>query len=211
MSDMLLGVVGLAVLLGLAFGIGYVYFRFKQARFKGAWSSLTPLVSGTVHAGDTGGGSSWLTGAYRGHAVQATMIPDRNIYSGEDSGGWTYNYFEVAFTGVQGRSAWRISYAYPVLGFGASSWQLAADSPVLQQALEQTGVTPLVAALGQPPSHLQQPVLEFDPRVRILRYREDAGRAWLPTPQRFQAQLELLVALEAINQQYNVATNGAPA
>lgn len=212
MSDIVLGVIGLVVLLAAALGIGLVYYRFKQARFVRAWAPLIELVNGRVRDSEGGSDSSWLSGTYQGRPIEAAMIPGRNVHAttsgSDDAGGWTYNYFDVALTGVTGAHDWRVECTRSALNRGQQGWNVVAGAPALQAALEQAGIISLVAALGEPPSHWQMPVVEYSHQRRTLRYQADAGKGWLPTKERLRAQLDLLLKLDDLNRQLNAPASG---
>ena len=60
-------VVGLAVFLAVAFGIGFLVNKVKNAKFARAWAPLRPVIEGSAVVEDGGGAAtSWLTGTYQG-------------------------------------------------------------------------------------------------------------------------------------------------
>jgi len=201
-GDIVIGVIVLAIFLAAAFGAGRLLSRFKDGRFSAAWGPLVPLIGGTV-AGDGGGAAtSWLSGTYRGAQVRASMVPDRNRY--QDNSGQRYNYFDVALLEIPGRQDWSILFHTQVMGLGQSGWQISAADAALEERLRAQNVLDLLERLG--PSGLpRQAPLEYSARSGTLLYREDAGGQWIPTPQRFQETLDVLLALAAINAQVNPA------
>lgn len=204
MNDMLFGAIVLAIFLVFVFIFGYLLYRFKNARLTNAWGPLVSQVNGKV-AGDGGGGAtSWLTGNYRGHNVQASMVPNRNMYSGDEGGG-RYHYFDVALAGVSGGHDWSVQFDRAILGVGQTGWRVHTKNPALQAALEAADVVSLVAPLGEPPQHLAGPTLEYNSRTKLLRYAADNGATWTPTPQLFTGQLEMLIKAAEINARVNPA------
>ena len=193
-GDLLFGSAVLAVFLVFVFALGYVIYKFKNLRFTRAWAPLVPLIQGTV-SGDGGGGTtSWLTGTYRGQKVRAAMVPHLNRYSGES--GHYYNHFEVALLDVAGRLNWNAEVKTAILGSGQTGWTITADDPALVARLEAAGVLSLVARFGQPE-------VAYQKSARTLVYSEDVTPQWIPTPARFQEELELLLELARINADVN--------
>lgn len=193
-GDLLFGSAVLAVFLVFVFALGYAIYKFKNLRFTRAWAPLVPLIQGTV-SGDGGGGTtSWLTGTYRGHRVQAGMVPHCNRYSGET--GFYYNHFEVALLGVAGRLNWNAEVKTAILGFGRTGWTITADDPALVARLEAAGVLSLVARFGEP-------TVAYQKSARRLAYSEDVTPLWIPPPERFLQELDLLLELAKINAEVN--------
>lgn len=204
MSDMLFGAIVLVIFLIFVFILGYFIYKFKNMRLSNAWGPLVGLVNGKVVGDGGGAATSWLTGTYRGHNVQAGMTPNRNMYSGDDGGGGhKYHHFDVALTDTPGRQDWSVQFDRAVLGIGQTSWRVRAKDPALQAALEAAGVISLVAPLGQPPQYLTEPTLEYSSRTKLLRYAADNGSTWTPTPQHFTELLEILIKAAAINARLN--------
>lgn len=203
---MVLGAIVLAIFLVVVFVAGYFFYKFKNARLTNAWEPLVGLVEGQVVGDGGGGATSWLTGIYQGRNVQASITPDRNMYSGDDAGGGhRYHYFDVALADTPGRHDWSVEFNRSILGTGQAGWRVRARDAALQTALEAAGVVSLVAPLGQPPQHLAGPTLNFDSRTNLLRYAADNGATWTPTPQQFTDLLEMLLKAAAINARVNPA------
>ncbi len=182
-SDMALGSVVLFFFLIFIFALGKVIYTFKNARFTKAWSPLVPIINGTV-AGDGGGGStSWLTGTWQGRRVRAMMIPGRNRYSGES--GSRYNDFGIELLDVPGGQDWRIDNS-----------RVEMAEPALRQRLEASGILLVIQAFGTP-------AVSYSRAQRILSYSEDAGSRWTPTPEHFEAELQLLLRLAKVNEEIN--------
>lgn len=199
-GDLFFGAIILIVFLICVFGAGFLLSKFKNARFTKAWASLIPIVQGSVSGDGGGGASSFLMGSYQGRTMRATMVPQRNRYS--ESGSY-YNYFDVTMAGVPGKQNWQLKYNTPILGFGTTGWEIAADDSALQERLQARGVIDLVERLGATPI-LTLPTLDYTARNGALLFREEVA-AWIPTPERFKAQLELLILLAKINAEVNPA------
>ncbi|MFP5284870.1 MAG: hypothetical protein ACLGI9_03955 [Thermoanaerobaculia bacterium] len=182
-SDMVFGSFVLVIFLVFVFALGKVIYTFKNVRFTRAWSPLVPIIDGTV-AGDGGGGAtSWLTGTWQGRRVQAIMSPDRNRYSGES--GSTYNEFGIELLDVPGGQDWRID-----------SSRIEIAEPALRQRLEASGILLMIQAFGTP-------TLAYSRAQRKLSYSEDAGSRWTPTPEHFEAALQILLRLAQVNEEVN--------
>jgi hypothetical protein len=195
-SDFILGTVGLVLFLIFAFAAGWVLSRFKNARFARAWTPLVPVIQGTVTHDGGGAATSWLTGTYRGRSVRAEMVPDRNLYPGESNA--RYNYFGITLLDVPGKQDWRVAYQTSFLGMGQAGWQVTAKDPALQERLRARGVVDAVVQLGGQ-------TLTYTAREGTLQYGEDAGPAWVPSPERFRQELDALLLLAAVNAEVNAA------
>lgn len=161
MSDMLLGAIVLPIFLVVIFITGYFLYKFKNARLTNAWGPLVGLVNGQVVGDGGGGATSWLTGAYKGRRVQASMIPNRNMYSslGSDSTGGRYHHFDVALAETPGKQDWQLEYNRAILGVVQTGWRVKAKDPALEAALSAAGLLSLPGSLGEPPAHFQLPTL----------------------------------------------------
>jgi hypothetical protein len=205
MSDILFGAVGLVIFLAVAFVGGYLLYKVKNARFSKAWGPLVQLVDGKVVGDGGGGATSWLVGIYKGRKVQAGMVPDRNMYSSDDSSNAKYNYFEVALSDEPGKHDWSVTFDRKFLGLGQEGWRVQTKDPMLEAGLKDANVISLVSAYGEPASHFDLPPLEFVRREGLLRYRYDAGSSWTPSVQVFAQHLEMLLKVAEINKQVNPA------
>jgi hypothetical protein len=195
-GDMLFGSVVLFIFLIFVFALGFLLNRFKNRRFHRAWAPLVPLLNGKITDDGGGAATSWLSGAYRGQPVRASMIPNRNRYSGES--GSRYNHFEIALLEVPGRQDWSIEYKTPILGFGQTGWQIDTDDAALRDRLHASGVINEIARMG--PEEIR-----YQARAKTLLYSEDVTPLWVPAPGRFQEELELLVLLARVNAEVNSA------
>jgi hypothetical protein len=192
-SDILFGASILIIFLVCAFGVGRLLSAWKNRRFTAAWASLVPLINGTVHHDGGGAATSWLTGTYRGKRVKATIMPGRNRYT---EGGGRYNYFDVALLDIPGQQNWRIVYQTALLGLGHTGWDIKTEDQILRVRLEEMGIMAELARLGTP-------TIEYSAQRHTLLYSEDITPRWVPTPERFQEALEMLLrfAAERITQE----------
>lgn len=184
-SDMVVGSVGLVVFLVFVFAAGKVLSGFKNARFTRAWTPLVPVIGGTVVHDGGGASTSWLVGTWQGRKVQASMTPGRNRYSGES--GFKYNEFGVELLDVQGGQDWRIEDA-----------RITMAEPALRQRLEASGILLMLQAFGTP-------AVSYSRSQKKISYSGDAGSRWTPTPEHFEAELQLLLRLARLNEEINPA------
>lgn len=205
MSDILFGAIGLVIFLVVAFVGGYFLYKFKNSRLTQAWGPLVQLVNGKVVGDGGGGATSWMVGTYKGRKVQASMVPDRNMYSSDDSSNEKYNYFEVALADEPGKHDWRVTYDRKFIGLGQEGWRVQTKDPTLEAGLKAANVIALVSAYGEPATHFDLPPLEYVRREGLLRYRYDAGSSWTPPAQVFVQQLDMLLKVAEINKRVNSA------
>src|SRR5262245_47559054 len=191
-QDLILGASILIPFLVVVFIAGKILSDFKNRRFTRAWAPLVPILKGTITHDGGGAVTSWLTGTYRGRRVSASMVPGRNMYSGES--GFTYNSFEIAFLDLPGAQDWAALVKTPPLG--QARWHIAADDKALEERLRAAGVIALVERLGAPKVTYQR-------REDRLLFSEDAGPLWVPTPERFQEELEVLLRVVEIQEKVN--------
>lgn len=195
LQDILFGAAVLAVFLVCALIIGRFLSSIKNRRFTRAWSPLIPLIQGKVSDDGGGAATSWLNGSYRGQRIVASMIPGRNRYL---ENGETYNYFDVALLDLPGKHDWRIEYKTKVIGLGSTGWQIDTKNQLLKDRLEMAGVPARLQSLGSP-------TLDYSTSRRLLLYSEDVTPRWLPTPERFTEELDLLLLLATLHQELNQA------
>lgn len=192
-SDFIFGAGILLVFLILVFALGFLINKLKNIRFRKAWAPLKPIINGRVVEDNGGAAASWLTGVYRGRKVHAKLAPGLNKY---DDGGQKYNAFEITLVDVPGQADWSIAYKPTWLGLGRAEWTIEAENKTLQDALQRGGVIAWVASLGDP-------TIEYRQKAQTLRYSADITPRWVPPPEQFQQQLDVLLKLAAINQQVN--------
>ena len=205
MSDTLFGIIGLVIFLAVVFVGGYLLYKLKNARFTRAWGPLVQLVNGKVVGDGGGGATSWLVGTYKGRKVQASMVPDRNMYSLDDTSGAKYNYFEVALADESGNHDWSVTFDRKFLRRGQEGWRVQSKDPSVQAGLNAAGLISLIAPFGEPASHFDLAPLEFSRREGLLRYRYDAGPSWTPSAQVFAQHLDMLLKVADINKRVNLA------
>lgn len=181
-------VVGLAVFLAVAFGIGFLVNKVKNAKFARAWAPLRPVIEGSAVVEDGGGAAtSWLTGTYQGLPVVARMNPEKNLYS--DDGGPRFNEFSVAVRDLKGEHDW----TFEMRGKpepGRSPWVVTAESTALAQRLERAGIESRLPGLGYPK-------ITFRRQTGLLEYVVDVTPSLVPTPELFRQALDFLVWLAA--------------
>ena len=156
--------------------------------------------------GDGGGGAtSWLDGSYAGREVHASTAPGAQDSgrAGSSSTGYAYNAFAIVLVGRSGGRDWQLRHA----GNGSQpAWQLVSDDAALVQRLSAGGLVERIDPLGYPSpaiTEVRLPVLAYSARDGQLHYREDAGSAWVPPPDRFRFELDTLVAVADLNDQVN--------
>ena len=189
--DTVLSVMGLAVFLVLAYGVGVLLSRFKNARFRKAWAPLQALIDGKVVDDGGGAATSWLTGTYRGYQVQARMSPQRNL----GVAGRRFNDFAVALAQVKGEQDWTFSVRSSPEP-GKSPWRVTADTTAVAQRLERAVIETMLPGLGYPK-------VSFRQQSGLLEYQGDVTPALVPTPELFARTLEFLVWLEGVNRAAN--------
>lgn len=194
--DMIIGAAILIPFLILVFAAGLVLTKFKNGRFVKAWAPLVPIINGTVTNDGGGAATSWLTGSYRRRKVRASMVPGRNRHY--EASGHKFNYFDIEIQDVPGGQDWSIVYKTALLGFGQTGWGVETKDKSLEESLRGAGVVDLVARLGSP-------TVEYKKKPGTLLYSEDVTPRWVPTPERFQEELELLLRLAEVNEAINPA------
>ena len=209
MSDFLLGAIGLVLFLAVVFAAGYVFYRFKNARLASEWGPLVAMVNGKVVGDGGGGATSWLVGTYKGRPIQASIVPDHNMYSSLTDTGSSpserYNYFEVALTDVPGAADWRIAHGQKTLGIGQEGWRLQSADPAVEAGLTAANVVALVAAQGTPPRHMNLPIVQYQRSQGQLLYRADVSPRRAPTPEQFGQLVDMLLQLMEVNARVNPA------
>lgn len=191
---MLFGSFVLAIFLIFVFALGKLINVVKNARFTRAWAPLIPILQGKVTGDGGGAATSWLTGTYRGRPVRASMTPNRNQYQGET--GHYYNYFDVALLDVPGSGSWSVEYRTGVWGLVQEGWHIEAKDAALKSRLERSDLLSLLTRFGAP-------TVRYEARSGALLYSEDVTPLWIPLPERFQQELELLLELAALNAEVN--------
>lgn len=153
----------------------------RRSSVSNTWEPLVPLVNGTLERKYM---TAILQGTYQEHPVQATLIT---------GGAENPDTFQIQMTTVARGANWLARYGSENL-FGKDQWYIKANHPILQQRLDQSGI---LAELQQWDS---RPTIRYESDSGTLIYEED-GR--VPKPERFQAQLGLLLRIAGINEQLN--------
>jgi hypothetical protein len=192
-QDILIGAAILVPALILIFLAGKVLYKFKAARFVKAWAPLVPIIDGTVVNDGGGAATSWLTGTFQGRKVQASMVPNRNRYSGQT--GHRYNYFDIELQDVPGQQDWSTVHRTALL-IGVTGWSIETEDKSLEQRLTAAGLVDRIT--------LMRPMrVAYDSKRRTLLFTADVTPAWAPTPERFTQQLEFMLALVQMNAELN--------
>lgn len=195
-QDILFGVAVFIPFMVAVFFLGWAINRFKNRRFTRAWAPLVPIIGGKITEDGGGASTSWLSGTWRGRRVWASMTPGRALHSGES--GVNYNEFEAAVLNLPGRHDWRIEWKPSIFGFGREGWQIETSDPGLEERLRAAGAMALVERMGFD-------TVTYKAREKNLRFSENAGSAWVPTPGRFQEELDVLLQLAEIQEKANPA------
>ena len=153
----------------------------RRSSVSNTWEPLVPIVNGTLERKYI---TALLQGVYGEHPVQATLIT---------GGAENPDTFQIQMKTVGRGADWLARYGSGKL-FGRDQWYIKADHPMLQQRLDQSG---LLAELQQWDSH---PTIRYESNSGTLLYEEDGT---VPNPERFQAQLGLLLRIAGINEQLN--------
>lgn len=183
------GLIIFVVLMIAAIAYFMVWFiKRSYAKYQQVWATLTPIVGGTSKG-------NRMTGTYQGLPVAARI----NAVSDSENTNTRY-YFEVTLTSVPRGRDWKIQYSgEKLLGFGEKRWHVSTKDDALKARLEQTGEFAGVQRFGYP-------TITYKAKRGEIQYSEQVGGMYtIPAPERFSAQLELLVHLLRANEQLNAA------
>ena len=191
-SDIVFGVLVLIPLLIGAYCIGRLVAAWHNRRYTAAWSPLIALINGTVR-NNSGGDVSWLDGIYQGRPVQASMSPNsgRSRFRGDNI---RYNDFSVELPNVPGDQDWKILNQAASFTSKVTGWRVVSEDLRLEARLQETGI---MAELAR----FDRPSFKYDARTHTLQYREDITPRWIPTPQRFQEILNIMLRLAAVSEE----------
>lgn len=159
--------------------------RKPKDRYGKRWEPLAAIIGGSAQG-------SRLKGSYQGLPIMARI-------GGE--GDETPNYFyEVTVTLGPAPKDWALSFTgEKFLGSGTKAWRIKSKDDDLRTRLADAGA---VAAVQDWPNH---PEITFKGKTGTLHYWQRASGMYdLPSVEAFQAQLELLAKLSAMNRQANV-------
>ena len=196
-SDILVGAAVLAVLLPVLYFIGKLLNKFKNSRFEKAWRPIESVLDGAEVVPDQGGGgaSSWLTGTYRGVPVFAQMTPNVGKGGSLDTRGHE-NRWDTGVRDLAGANDWSVIFREALLGFGTTGWTIDSDDAALTERLEHAGLREIAARVGRG---------EFRYRVEpaTLVLHQDIRPLWVPLPDRFRTELDVLVEMAALSAKAN--------
>jgi hypothetical protein len=190
-SDIVFGVLVLIPFLIGAYCIGRLVAAWHNRRYTAAWSPLIALINGTVR-NNTGGDISWLDGTYRGSRVQASMAPHSGMHRSFYVDNRYFNDFTVELPNVPGDQDWKILNQAANFTSKVTGWRVVTEDLRLQACMQQTGILTELA-------RFDRPSFRYDARTHTLQYREDITPRWIPTPQRFQEILEIMLRLAAVS------------
>lgn len=147
------------------------------------WLPLVPIVNGELERTYR---RARLRGMYQQYPIQATLI----LGGAEDP-----DTFHIEMTIPPGGTDWSIQYGSEKL-LGKDEWYVKTPEEGVQQQLIQSGV---LAEMQRWESH---PTISYRAQSGTLIYEE---RVNIPQPERFQAQLDLLLRIAEMNTQVNKA------
>ena len=140
------------------------------------WAPLAAIINGQIRG-------NGVTGTYKGARVRAAILS-----CGER--GWAYR---LEMETDRRRWNWLIEYrGDKLLGFGEKHWRIRSQGEDLERRLLDSGILDLMATW---PEH---PDISYIARKGLLRF--ELAILEMPTPQRFQDQLDLLQELARTNQ-----------
>ena len=166
---------------GLILACGAVLMLSRRSSVSRNWLPLVPVVNGELERKYR---SAILRGTYQQYPVQATLL----LGGAEDP-----DTFQIEMTVPRGGTDWSIQYGSENL-FGKDQWYVKTKDERYQQELIQSG---LLAEMQRWESH---PTVSYRAQSGMLIYEEKGN---VPKPERFQAQLDLLLRLARINAQLN--------
>ena len=153
----------------------------KRASVSRTWEPLVPIVNGTL---ERKYGTAELRGTYQERPIFATRI----LGGTEDP-----DTFRIEMKTVSGGANWLVRYGSEKI-LGKDQWYLLAGHEKLQQRLMEAGIfTEMQRWEGHP-------IISYRVDSSTLIYQENGP---VPKPERFQAQLDLLLHLAQINEQVN--------
>src|SRR5574341_597923 len=128
--------------------------------------------------------SAVLRGTYQGHPIQATLV----IGGAEDP-----DTFHIEMPVPPWGADWSLQYGSEKL-FGKDQWYMKTGDESLQEEFVQSG------ALAEMQRWKSHPTISYRVQPGMLIYEE---KGTVPKPERFQAQLDLLLRLAQMNAQAN--------
>jgi hypothetical protein len=153
----------------------------RRSSVSRTWEPLVPVVNGTL---DRKYGSAVLRGTYQERPILATQIL---------GGAENPDTFRIEMTTVSRGANWLVRYGSEKL-FGKDQWYLQAGHEKLSQRLTDLDV------LTEMQRWQGHPTISYRVDSGTLSYEEEGS---VPKPERFQAQLDLLLRFAQINEQVN--------
>lgn len=188
------GVVAVAVFLGIVAALAYAIAKVHTVRHRMAWRPVLGVVDGRLEPGNSPN-TSVMRGTWRGLPVVATALPGSGLGPGEDP--TRYNRFIIRLFDLSGDGDWRV---VP----GRQGWQVEAADPALAVRLTTAGLARIATDLGLPPDN-PLPAISFDAAGRHLELNADAGRSIVPTKAQLVALLDAMTTIAGINASVNGA------
>jgi len=157
-----------------------VYFtRRAKADLERALVPLAELIDGQADVDEAD-----IKGAWRGNLVMARMA---NAAAG------TVRVFQIDMIDAAGGTGWNFVYSRPRKNHPEAEIEFISDQPGLRSHLTRLALPELESLHIDERDWLQ---LEYDPDAGHIRLaRPMKGRNDIPTPERFQADLDYLVTL----------------
>ena len=166
---------------GFILACGAVLMLSRRSSFSRTWPPLVPIVNGALERKYM---SAMLKGTYQQYPVQATLL----LGGAEDP-----DTFHIEMAVPRGGTDWSIQYGSEKL-FGKDQWYVKTKDERYQQELVQSGI------LAEMQRWESLPTVSYRAQPGTLIYEEKGN---VPKPERFQAQLDLLLRLARINAQSN--------
>ena len=159
--------------------VAFVILR-NRSTVSNEWTPLVPVVNGTLDRKKYR--SALLQGTYQQHPVLATL----NLGGAEGP-----DIFRIEMQTVPRGPDWLIQYGSEKL-FGKEEWHIKTSNEILKQRLAESGT------LTELQSWKSHPTISYRTALEAMVYEEEGK---IPQPERFQAQLDLLLRLAQIMEQ----------
>jgi hypothetical protein len=178
----------------------YLVRRSNVRRWIGRWNELFDGSAGIVNVKSEPKlfgmyGTPKLIGTYSGVPFEV-----ENIFHGSSEYGGTC-YYRLTMTPGRSGKAWKARYGSEGMLdlFGSKSWYIDTEDEALKQRLVDSGV---IATLQNRTDH---PTIVWDAKQGSLNYIIKVDDYWfVPSPEQFRAQLDLLIDLSETNERVNV-------
>ncbi len=175
-----------AIVVVLIVLLAVVIARRRRNVYGKLWAPLLPLVNGSAR-------DSRLSGTYRRMPVTARIAG-----SGDENPSYHY---ELTLTPGAAAGDWALSHTgEKFLGTGTKTWRVKSKDDALRLRLTEAG------AVGAIQNWASQPEITYKSKSGALHYWQRVeGMYSVPSPEEFQAQLDLLARLAEINREANTA------